>query len=126
MISPFGLVPMYMVPSLAVTILFMTQESSRRPSMSTVCDCRASFMVPVESITVFSVSPFRKSAAVFWRVVMLFTACAEIVRVKIAIIAKNAGLEAVLLVMAHPLKVFYIFFRAVQRFSLYADYTERL
>jgi len=75
------------VPFLAVTIVFMVQESSRRPCKSMFSDCRASFMVPSESITVFSVSPLRKWAAVFWRDVMLFTAWAEMVRVKMATIA---------------------------------------
>lgn len=55
-----------MVPSLAVTIELITHESSSKSSISMFCDCLASFMVPVESITVFSVLPLRKSAAVFW------------------------------------------------------------
>ena len=75
------------MPFLAVTIVFIVQESSRRPCKSMFFDWRASFIVPSESITVFSVSPLRKSAAVLWREVVLFTAWAEIVRVKTAIIA---------------------------------------
>ena len=111
-------------------------------------DCLASFIVPSESMTTLSVSPFRRSAAVLWRVVVLVTALVGIARAKIASIEQYMGLILLEFVIIRPLKADFlrnsveiahsqvksmfcakfeyypVFFRAVKQFSLYADYTE--
>lgn len=93
-----------MVPSGVVTRVLIVQKSLARSPRSTVVDCLASFIVPSESITTLSVSPFRRSAAVLWRVVMLVTAMAGIARAKIVSIEQYTSLILQEFVIIRPLK----------------------